>query len=285
MAIIRADAANAKMIDHWNGEGGRSWVSRQQSQERFNAITDALFARAAVQPGERVIDIGCGTGVSTADLLRLVGAEGRILGVDVSEPMLQRARERLGSDPRLTLVQADATVYPFPEQSFDLVLSRMGVMFFAEPEKSFANIRRGLRRGGRLVFACWRTLDENPWQAVPVRAIRSVVPAQSRPDPEAPGGFSLGAEARLRRILSQAGFEAIVLEPVDTERDLAQGGGLDDAVKAAICAGPARPLLRDQPAEIVSAATEAVRRALAPLLRDGRIPLAAAAWIVSARNP
>jgi SAM-dependent methyltransferase len=287
MAIIGADAANAKMIDHWNGEGGRSWLARPPSDERLNPITDALFARAAVQPGECVIDIGCGTGATTVGLLRLVGADGSVLAIDVSEPMLARARQSLGSDPRLTLVQADATTYPFPEQAFDLALSRMGVMFFAEPAKSFANIRRALRRDGRLTFACWRTLEENPWQALPVRAIRSVVKVQGRPqpNPEEPGGFSFGAEARVRSILEGAGFAAIALERVDTERDLARGGGLDAAVNAAISAGPAQRLLHDQPAELVAAASDAVRQALAPLLSGGRLCLPAAAWIVSARNP
>lgn len=285
MAINDADAANAHMIEHWNGAGGRSWVARQQSQERLNAITDALFARAAVRPGERVVDIGCGTGVTTTELLRLVGTDGRVLGVDVSEPMLQQARERLGSDARLTLVQADATTYRFPRQSFDLALSRMGVMFFAEPAKSFANIRVALRQGGRLTFACWRTLEENQWQAVPVDAVLSVLPPQPRPDPEAPGGFSFGAETRVRRILGEAGFEAVALEPVDTERDLSRSGGLDDAVNAALGAGPAMRLLHDQPPDMVSAAREAVRRALSPLVRGGRVRLPAAAWIVTARNP
>jgi SAM-dependent methyltransferase len=279
------DAANAKMIEHWNGAGGRSWVARQQLQERLAAITDALFARAAVQPGERAIDIGCGTGVTTIDLLGFVGPNGRVLGVDISELMLARARERLGGDPRLILVQADATVYPFPEQSFDLALSRMGVMFFAEPAKSFANIRRGLRGAGRLTFACWRTLDENPWQALPARTILSVLPVPPRLDPDEPGGFALGAEARVRHILLEAGFEAINLERVDTERNLAPAGSLDDAVNAALGGGLAARLLRDQAPEIVSAAAKAVREALVPLLRDGRIALAAAAWIVSARNP
>jgi ubiquinone/menaquinone biosynthesis C-methylase UbiE len=285
MAIVGADAANAKMIDHWNGEGGRSWLARPPSDERLNPITDALFARAAVASGERAIDIGCGTGATTIGLLRLVGTDGSVLGIDVSEPMLARARQSLGSDPRLTLVQADATTYPFPEQGFDLALSRMGVMFFAEPAKSFANIRRALRRDGRLTFACWRTLEENPWQALPVRAIASVVEERANSGPEEPGGFSFGAETRVRRILDEAGFAAIVLERVDTERDLARGGGLDAAVEAAVSAGPAQRLLRDQPADIVSAARDAVRQALAPLLSDGRLPLPAAAWIVSARNP
>ena len=285
MSITDSDAANAKMIEHWNGAGGRSWVARQQSQESLPAITDALFARAAVQAGERAIDVGCGTGVTTIDLLRLVGADGRVLGVAISEPMLARARERLGGDPRLTLVQADATTYPFSLQSFDLALSRMGVMFFAEPAKSFTNIRLGLRRGGRLTFACWRTLDKNPWQALPARAILSVLPAPPRLDTDEPGGFALGAEARIRRILSEAGFEAVGLERVDTGRNLAPGGSLTEAVTAAVGSGLAARLLRDQPADVVSAATDAVRGALAPLLRDSRIPLAAAAWIVSARNP
>lgn len=285
MAIIDADAANAGMIQHWNGEGGRSWVARQQSQEPLTAINDALFERAAVRPGEQVVDIGCGTGVTTTELLRLVGADGRILAIDASGPMLARARERLGNDPRLTLVHADATTYAFPERAFDLALSRMGVMFFAEPAKSFANIRRALRPGGRVTFACWRTLKENPWQAVPVQAILSVLPRQPQPDPEEPGGFSFGVEARVRRILGQAGFAAIALEPIDTERDLAQGGGVDHAVSAAMSAGPSMRLLRDQPQEVMRAASDAVRSALAPLARDGRIPLAAAAWIVAAHNP
>jgi len=285
MALINADSANAKMIDHWNGEGGRSWVERRQLQGRLEAINAALFARAAVQPGERVVDIGCGTGGTTIDLLRRVGPDGRVLGIDVSAPMLAQAREHLGNDPRLNLVQADATTYPFVEHSFDLALSRMGVMFFADPVKSFANIRRGLRHGGRLTFACWRTLEENPWQALPSRAVLSVLPVQPTLDAEEPGGFSLGSEARLRRILGDAGFEAILLEPIDTERDIAQSGNLDDAVDASLRAGPALRLLRDQPAELMSAARAAVRQALMSHLRDGHIRLAAAAWIVSARNP
>lgn len=285
MALIDGDPANAEMIEHWNGAGGRAWVARRQSQEQLNPITNALFARAAVQPGERVIDIGCGTGLTTKDLLPRVGIEGRILGIDVSEPMLAQARERLGDDSRLTLVQADATTYPFAEQSFDLALSRMGVMFFAEPAKSFANIRRALRPGGRLTFACWRTLEENPWQGVPSRAVLSVLPPQPPPDPEAPGGFAFGAEARVRRILARAGFAAIALEPIDTERDIAQGRGIDEAVAAAVSAGPAMRLLRGRPPETVRAATEAVRRALLPAASGGRVALAAAAWIVTARNP
>lgn len=285
MSTIASDAANAKMIDHWNGEGGRSWLARRQSWDGVNVITDTLFARAAVQPGERVVDIGCGTGVTTKELLRFVGTAGSVLGVDVSGPMLARARENLGQDPRLTLVQADATAYVFPAQSFDLVLSRMGVMFFAEPAKSFANIRLALRHGGRLTFACWRSLDENPWQALPTRAIRSVLPKPPPRNPEEPGGFSFGAEARVRRILGDAGFASVALEPVDTERNLAPNGSLDDAVTAAISAGPAVQLLRDQSPELIAAAKDAVRGALAPLLRDGRLALAAAAWIVTARNP
>jgi len=165
------------------------------------------------------------------------------------------------------------------------VVSRMGVMFFAEPTKSFANIRRALRPGGRLAFACWRGPDENPWVAVPLGAARAHAPAQQPPSANDPGPFSFGSEARVRAILGAAGFAEPAFEKLDLERDLAQGLGLEHAVTSAMKSGPAIRLFANAPPETVRAATEAVRRALAPFARGDRVPMAAAVWIVTARNP
>ena len=286
MSLIASDPANADMIEYWNSTGGAAWIARQESQDADIAlVTGKLLARAGLVPGERVIDIGCGTGNVTVEAVRLVSPNGQVLGVDISEPMLERAKTRLAGVGNVTLVQADATVYPFSEAAFDAVVSRMGVMFFAEPAKSFANIRRALRPGGRLAFACWRGPDENPWVSVPLSAARAHAPAQKPPSANDPGPFSFGSETRVRAILGAAGFAEPAFEKLDLERDLAQGLGLEHAVTSAMKSGPAIRLFANAPPETVRAATEAVRRALAPFARGDRVPMAAAVWIVTARNP
>jgi SAM-dependent methyltransferase len=286
MNLIASDPANADMIDYWNGAGGAAWIARQEAQDADIAqVTGTLLARAALVPGERVLDIGCGTGNVSVEAIRLVSPKGRVFGVDISGPMLERAKTRLAGAGNVTLIQADATVYPFPPAAFDVVVSRMGVMFFAEPVKSFANIRRALRPGGRLAFACWRTAQENPWVAVPMGAARAHAPAQKPSDPDDPGPFAFGAQARVRSILSAAGFGEPAFEKLDLERDLAQGRGLDHAVASAMKGGPAMRLFANAPPQTVQAASDAVRRALGTFVRGDRVPMEAAVWIVTARNP
>jgi SAM-dependent methyltransferase len=284
--LIASDSANADMIEYWNGPGGDAWIARGEVQDAGIAlVTDTLLARAELRPGECVIDIGYGTGNVTVEAIRLVSPKGRVLGIDISGPMLERAEARLSGTGNVTLVQADATVYPFPEAAFEAAVSRMGVMFFAEPAKSFANIRRALRPGGRLAFACWRGRDENPWVSVPLGAARAHAPAQKLPSPNDPGGFSFGSEAHVRSILGAAGFAEPAFEKLDFERDIAQGRGLEHAVASAMKGGPAMRLFANAPPETMRAATEAVRRALVPFARGDRVPMTAVAWIVTARNP
>jgi SAM-dependent methyltransferase len=286
MALATADARNVDQIAYWNGAGGRNWVDRQEAQEASLApVSTALIERATVRPGEHVVDVGCGTGPTTIELGAVVGPTGRVLGIDVSEPMLARARARLQPGSPVSLVQADATAYDFPRASFDLLFSRFGVMFFAEPAKTFANLRAALRPGGRLAFACWRKPEENPWLTLPLRAALEHAPPLPQPGPEDPGMFSFAREDRVRRILGDAGFTAIRAEPVDFEFDIGRGRGLDEAAAAATTIGPAGRALEGQPPDIHRAALASVRRALAPHQKGAAIPLAAAVWIVTATSP
>ena len=285
MTLDRADPKNADQIAYWNGTGGQSWVKRQESQEAaLEPVSAALLARAAVETGERIVDIGCGTGVTTVELARLAGPTGEVLGIDVSEPMLARAGARPVAGLPLRFARADATTHAFPRARFDLLFSRFGVMFFADPAKSFANLRTALRPGGRLAFACWRRPDENPWLTIPLRAALEHAPPPPQPGPDEPGMFSFAAETRVRRLLEAAGFADIRLEPADFQFDIARGQGLEEAAAAAISVGPASRVLGGQPPAVVEAAATAIRRALEPHQRGAAVPLAAAIWVVTAHN-
>lgn len=274
---------NADQIAYWNGPGGQRWTDRQQMQDVLLApVADILIDRANVRAGERIVDIGCGCGAVAIALAEKVGREGRVLGVDVSAPMLQRARQVAPKDAPVDFVLADATVYPFEPESADLLVSRFGVMFFAEPAVSFANMRKALWRSGRLTFVCWREPRENPWLMTPLQAVYQHVPKLPQLGPEDPGPFSFASEQRVQRILAQAGFSGVAMEPRDLALDIAIGRGLDAAVESALEIGPASRALEGQPAELREDSKQSIRQALAPFTRGQSVLLPAAIWIVTA---
>ncbi|MGD0762066.1 MAG: class I SAM-dependent methyltransferase [Roseiarcus sp.] len=286
MSIPFAPAGAADQAAYWNGPGARRWTGRDETPDAvFAPIADRLYARARVAPGERVIDVGCGCGGTTLELAARVGAAGRAIGLDISAPMIARARERAGAASAAEFVLADAAAHEFAPGWADLLFSRFGVMFFADPVLAFANLRRGLARGGRAVFACWREARLNPWQTIPLKAACKHVPRLPEVGPEDPGPFSFADEARARRILAEAGFERIALTPVDLELDLAAGGGLEAAVAALQQIGAAARALEGQSDDRRAAALAEIRAALAPHRRGMSLPLGAAIWIVEAANP
>jgi len=178
---------------------------------------------------------------------------------------------------------ADATVYPFDPQSFDLLASRFGVMFFAEPALSFANMRKALKPSGRLAFACWREPRENPFFIAPLQAVYKHVPKLPPQGPEDPGPFAFASEARVRGILGKAGFTGIAMEPCNLALDVAIGRGIDAAVQGALEIGPAARALEGQPEDVRTAATNSIREALAVYAKGDTVPLPASIWIVTAR--
>jgi SAM-dependent methyltransferase len=277
---------NADQAAYWNGPGGRHWTERQEMQDGVLApVSEVLLGRAAIAVGERVVDIGCGCGATSLEAAKAVGPGGEVLGVDVSTPMLARARERTPQGAPVAFIEADATVYPFAPGRADLLLSRFGVMFFAEPALSFANTRKALRPGGRLAFACWREPRLNPWLMLPLQEAYKYAPRLPELGPEDPGPFSFASEERVRRVLGGAGFSSIAMHPADLFLDVAVGRGLDAAVKGALEIGPASRALEDQLPKVRDAAADSIRAALAPYQKGQSVPLAAAIWIVAATNP
>ena len=274
---------NADQIAYWNGPGGQHWTDRQQAQDILLAsISELLIDRARAKAGDRIVDVGCGCGATSIAFAQKVGGSGHVLGIDISAPMLARARQIAPAGLPVDFVLADATVYPFDPASIDLLVSRFGVMFFAEPTLSFANMRGALRPSGRLAFACWREPRENPWLMTPLQAVYKHVPKLPQPGPEDPGPFAFASEARVTKILREAGFSGIAMEPCDLSLDVAGGRGIDAAVEAALEIGPAARALDGQPPEVISAATVSIREALKPFARGQSVPLPASVWIVTA---
>jgi SAM-dependent methyltransferase len=283
---ISATGPNAEQIEYWNSERAQKWV---ELQERMDALIESFGARAiertGLAAGERAIDVGCGCGGTTLALAARVGPRGRVLGVDISGPMLARARERAKSAglANVEFADGDAQTHAFEAGAFDCVFSRFGVMFFADPARAFANLRGALRPGGRVSFACWRALPENPWVTVPFAALAKVIPPPPPPPPGAPGPFSFGDPERVRSVLSQAGFAEIDLAPHDGALTL--GRDLEDAVGFALTAGPASRLLEGASASDRARAREVVREALEPHAKRGPVALTGAIWLVRATNP
>jgi ubiquinone/menaquinone biosynthesis C-methylase UbiE len=274
---------NADQIAYWNGPGGRHWTDRQQSQDTLLApISEILIDRAHPSPGGRIVDVGCGCGAASIAFAQRVGPTGQVLGIDISAPMLARARQMTPAGTPVDFVLADATIYPFEAGNFDLLVSRFGVMFFAEPALSFANMRKALRPSGRLAFVCWREPRDNPWLMTPLQAAYKHAPKLPQLGPEDPGPFAFASEARVHRILSEAGFSGVEMERCDLSLDVAIGGGLDAAVETALEIGPASRALEGQPPEVRDAAAKSIREALAPFASGRAVPLPASIWVVTA---
>lgn len=282
--------AEAYKVSDWSGTNGAHWVS---NQVRLDAMLDVFgaeaLAAAAPREGERVLDIGCGAGASSFALTAKVGASGHVLGVDISAPLLERARLIAPTGAPLAFELADAGAAALPQAAFDLLFSRFGVMFFADPAAAFAHMRKALKPGGRLAFVCWRGAAENDWVRLPMGAIKGMIPDVPPPDPEAPGPFSFGDQARIERILAAAGFTDIAVLPFDHDIPFGHGNtreaALDDAVAMAFEVGPLSRALADQPQEIRARAAIAVRKAFAQRPGENSVMIDGAAWIVTALSP
>ena len=283
---MQSAGPNAQQIEYWNQLAGPRWVSHQEFLDAQIAPLGRLaMEHASLAPGERVIDVGCGCGDSTLEIARRVGAAGEVLGIDLSAPMLERARERSRASDAVNagFLQADAQTQAFEPASFDLLYSRFGVMFFADPVAAFANLRGALRASGRLAFVCWQPLARNPWMLVPLAAAAKHVELPQPPAPGAPGPFAFGDPDLVRGILGKAGFADVSVEPVESELSIG-GADLDSTVEFLLGIGPAAASLRDASREQRALVAGAIREAIEPYSTPAGVRMRGATWIVRARG-
>ena len=267
--------------EYWKEDGGHKWVeyidATESSLEAFNEL---LLDHAQVKDGEFALDVGCGGGVNSMEIANRVGPGGKVKGVDISAPILDIARSRGTGRANLEFLEGDAAAIELPEGYFDLVFSRFGVMFFSNPVAAFENLKKAIRPGGRMVFLCWRSLEENPWMGVPTQAVFSIIPPQGpAPAPDAPGPFSLADSGRIREILKNAGLKVAEVKAVDVTMKL---GPLAETVDYFMKMGPGAAALVDAAEHQKQAALNAVRDSLVQFEVNGLIKPPAAAWIVAA---
>jgi SAM-dependent methyltransferase len=267
---------NAEQITHWNGEEARHWIDAQGRYDRqLEPFADAVLDAAALARTDRRLDLGCGCGRTTL-LAAQRGATA--VGVDISAPMLEQARADATAQhvENARFEQADVQSRTFAEGSFDVAISRFGVMFFDDPLAAFSNVAHALTPGGRLVFVCWQDLAHNEWLLVPGMAAAEHVALPDTGAADGPGMFSLADPDHVRALLAKAGFEGIDVAPFETRMLLAGGGTLDETIEFLLATGIARTMFENAAPDARARAVDAVRSALAGHYEGDGVRLGAA---------
>jgi SAM-dependent methyltransferase len=281
------EGPNAEQIRYWNEVAGQKWAALEPKlTAQLRPFGELALARAAIAAGSRVLDVGCGGGDTTLAIARLVGPDGAVTGIDISEALLSLAERAMGAAgfTNVRLLLADAQRAELPEAAFDTVFSRFGVMFFADPVAAFRNLHRALVPGGRLAFACWRAARDNEWMWVPVAAAARHI-AIAAPAPHAPGPCALADAERTRGLLLEAGFAEVELTGADHPVSLGGARSLDEAADFLLEVGPVARALREAGGAETEAVRAAIRDAIAPYTSESGVALGGAIWIVTARKP
>ncbi|UDM50243.1 class I SAM-dependent methyltransferase [Cupriavidus sp. MP-37] len=265
----------------WNGASGHAWVEQQGLlDDMFRPLEQQLVEAAGNAGSQRILDVGCGTGSTTLALARHIGVKGRCTGIDISAPMLAAARssaQREGIDA--SFVHADAQEHAFAPASFDMIVSRLGVMFFSDPVRAFANLRWAATSDAALHCIAWRSAAENPFMTTAERAAAPLLPNLTPRQPGAPGQFAFGDRERVLSILQASGWGDIDIRPTDVTCTLpepALAGYLSRL-------GPVGLALQGVDATTRERVIDTVRAAFAPYVHGDTVRYTAACWTITAR--
>jgi len=277
---------NATQIEFWNGETGHNWVTHDALMEAMlQPLGETVIDILAPQPGEHVLDIGCGCGHTSLSLAQRVGTEGSVTGIDISAPMLAVASHLAGERTSIQFVEADAQTHTFEPEHYDVVFSRFGVMFFEDPVAAFANIRSALSTSGRLAFCCWQPRAVNPFMTVPAMAALELLPAPPEMPPRTPGPFAFEEADYVTNVLTSAGFGNVAVTPLRQPLTFGRGLSLTDIVERLVQIGPIAQMVREAPEDLQQPVRDKVVDAVKPFYNEDKgMTLDGQFWQVAARR-
>lgn len=272
-----------EQVKLWNGASGRAWVETRDVLEAMFKPLEALLVRAVSDAGaRRVLDIGCGTGATTFAVAQALGSQGHCTGIDISGPMIAAARTRAEREGRLaSFICADAQSHGFAPASFDMIISRLGVMFFADPVQAFANLRRAVRPDAALRLIVWRSAAENPFMTTAELAAKPLLPDLPPRRPDAPGQFGFADRSRVEAILRASGWEGAAIEPLD----VALRFPASELTRYVSRLGPVGVMLQGMEEPRRTDVIDTVRGAFDRYVDGSEIRFTAACWMVAARAP
>ena len=269
---------NQAQRDYWQTR--LAWVDRQEQMD----LQLGVFGLAAMEAlgdisGMNVLDVGCGCGQTTLQIKERVG-NGSVVGVDISEKLLEVARRR--GEGAIEFVEADAQLHA-PQGPYDVIFSRFGVMFFADPAVAFRNLRASTSDLAKLSMVCWQGPEQNPWMTVPNRAAMTLVDLPPR-SPDAPDPFSFANSDWVAEMLEDAGWTNVDVRDFRTEVKI--GGGVNSRLAAlhAYEFSPVKAVVDSDPDIGSDSVVDLMEAALTPHQEDGIVQLPGAAWVFTADN-
>ena len=278
---------NKNQKDFWSGKGGDIWVERQNAMDTMlSPLGEAALNKLNFNEDENVLDIGCGCGHTTLNIAKRIGPSGNVTGLDISEPMLKRAKESAVemSITNTSFKCVDVQTEDLGDQIYSAAFSRFGVMFFEDSIAAFKNINKSLISGGYLSFVCWQSPAVNPWQSLFIQEVKKFLDLPS-PPPRSPGPFAFMESEYVSSILEESKFQDITIEGHEAEVNMFSGRSLSDSVKDYISINPVvtqmlKESSENQIAEIVNSGIEA----FSPYYSEKGLIFPSATWLVTARK-
>lgn len=272
---------NDEQAELWNGPAARAWVESQDVLDRlFKPLEELLVAAVAAKPRAEVLDVGCGTGGTTLAIARRLGAEARCTGIDISAPMIDAARIRTEREKTpAAFLCADVQSHTLETASFDAIVSRFGIMFFADPVQAFSNLRHAAREKGDLHVIAWRSPEENPFMTTAERVAAPLLPELPARNTDGPGQFAFADKSKVHAILDQSGWENIAIQPIDVVCTMSEKN-IDGYMMRF---GPVGRFLQEADESTRTQVAKVMRTAFEPYVHGEEVRFTAACWMISAQ--
>ena len=277
---------NVKQKEFWSGAGGDVWVNKQKEMDiMLNPLGQRAIDKLDLSNGKRILDIGCGCGATTLEIAKMI-PEGKIIGVDISEPMLNQARKDAleMSLSNTEFVVQDVQTDEISKDAFDIAFSRFGVMFFEDSYEAFKNINNALKIGGQLSFVCWQEPLLNPWQSLSIQVIKQFIDLPA-PPPKSPGLFAFEDKSYIEDILDRSNFKEINIDDNQEEIVMFAGKSLKEASEDYLTINPVvTEMLKNSPKELKEEILEALIIKFSDFHEDHGLVFPSATWIVTAKK-